>query len=82
MRKDEEIKIITRGNRIKTRRELFEKKILFHKQLARMPFKRKIEMVIHLQEIASHIMPSSGKKRKVWKISSKPADERLKHEIA
>lgn len=68
MRKDEEIKIITRGNRIKTRRELFENKELFHKQMAKMPFERKIRMLIRLQEITSTIRPSSGKKRKAWKI--------------
>jgi len=75
MRKDEEIKIITRGNRIKTRRELFEKKELFHKQMARMPFERKIGVLIHLQEIASNIRPSSKKKQAVWKIISKLSDE-------
>jgi len=75
MRKDEEIKIITRGNRIKTRRELFEKKELFHKQMAKMPFERKIRMLIRLQEITSTIRTSSGIKRKAWKISSKPSDE-------
>ena len=75
MRKDEEIKIITKSNKLITRRELFEKKELFHKQMAEMPFERKIRMLIHLQEITSTIMPSSGKKRKAWKISFKPSDE-------
>ena len=75
MRKDEEIKIITRGSRIKTRRELFEKKELFHKQMAKIPFERKIEMLVHLQEIANTILPSSKKKQAVWKIISKSSDE-------
>ena len=75
MRKDEEIKIVTRGNRITTRRELFEKKELFHKQMAKMPFERKIRMLFHLQEIASNIRPSSRKKQAVWKIISKSSDE-------
>lgn len=67
MRKDEKMKITSRGNKIITRKELFEKKEAFHKQLAKMPFEQKIRMVVRLQEIADNIQ----RKQRAWKIQKK-----------
>ena len=55
MKKDEEIKIIMKGNRIITRKDLFEKKELFHKELAKIPFEEKIKILVRLQKIANSI---------------------------
>jgi len=55
MKKDEEIKIVMKGNRIITRKDLFRKKELFHKELAKMPFEEKMKILIHLQKIANSI---------------------------
>jgi hypothetical protein len=71
IRKSEETKIIMKGNKKITRKELFEKKELFHKQLAKMPFEQKIRMLVRLQEIADSIQ----KKQRAWKIFSKSSDE-------
>jgi len=66
MKKNEEIKIIMKGNRKITRKELFEKKELFHKQLAKIPFEQKIRMLVRLQEIADSIK----KNQRAWRIFS------------
>lgn len=70
MRKDEKMKITSRDNKIITRRELFEKKEAFHKQLAKMPFEQKIRMLLRLQQIADSI----GRKKRAWKIFTKSSD--------
>jgi len=66
IRKSEETKIIMKGNRQISRKELFEKKELFHKQLAKIPFEQKIRMLVRLQEIADSIK----KKQRAWRIFS------------
>lgn len=63
-KENEEIKIIMKGNKKITRKELFEKKELFHKQLANIPFAQKIRMLVRLQEIADSIK----KKQRSWRI--------------
>jgi hypothetical protein len=68
MKKNEDITIMTKDNRIITRKELFEKKELFHKQLAQIPFEQKIRILIRLQEIADSIPTSHKKKQRAWKI--------------
>jgi len=71
-KKSSQMKIITRGNRIITRKELFEKNEAFHKQQAKLPFEEKIKILIRLQEIASKIRKSTtGRKSGVWKIPFK-----------
>jgi hypothetical protein len=64
MRKDEKMKITGRGNKIITRKELFEKKEAFHKQLAKIPFEQKIQILVRLQEIVDNIQ----RKQRAWKI--------------
>jgi hypothetical protein len=66
MKENEGIEIIVKGNRKITRKELFEKKELFHKQLAQMPFEQKIRMLVLLQELADSIK----KTQRAWKIFS------------
>ena len=61
-KKVREIKIITKGNRIITRRELFEKKEEFHREQAKLPFEEKIKILTRLQKIANTIHTSSKKK--------------------
>lgn len=73
MRKDEKMKITSRGNKIITRKELFEKKEAFHKQLAKIPFEQKIRMLVHLQQIADSIR----RKQRAWKIFTKSSDQIL-----
>ena len=68
MKRNEEIRIIMKGNRIITRRDLFEKKELFHKELAKIPFEEKIKILVHLQKIANSIQASSKKKQRIWEI--------------
>lgn len=75
MKKDEGTKIIIKDNRRITRKELFEKKELFHKQLAKIPFEQKIRMLVCLQEIAHSIRTSSKKNQRPWKIFYKSSDE-------
>jgi hypothetical protein len=78
--KNEEIKIVVKGNRKITRKGLFKKKELFHKRLAKIPFEQKIRILVRLQEIADSIK----KKQRAWKNFSKSWDEgirnHLKHE--
>ena len=51
-------------------KEIFRAKKEFHKEMARLPFEEKIEILIKLQELAVEIMPSKVKRQcKVWKIS-------------
>ena len=54
-KKIEEIKIITKGNRMITRKKLFEKKEEFHKEQAKLPFEEKIKILFRLQKIANSI---------------------------
>jgi len=68
MKRNEEIRIIMKGNRIITRRDLFEKKELFHKELAKIPFEEKIKILVQLQKIANSIQASSKKKQRIWEI--------------
>jgi hypothetical protein len=64
MKKNEETKIIMKGNKKITRKELFKKKELFHKRLAKIPFEQKIRMLVRLQEIADSIQ----KKQRAWRV--------------
>lgn len=75
VKRNEDIKILMKENTKMTRNELFEKKELFHKQLAKIPFEQKIRMVVCLQEIAHSIRTSSKKNQKPWKISSLSSDK-------
>jgi hypothetical protein len=53
-----QMKIVTRGNRIITRKELFAKKEDFHREQAKLPFEEKIKILTRLQEIANSIHKS------------------------
>lgn len=64
-----DIKIIMKGNRIITRRDLFEKKEEFHREQAKLPFEEKIKILVQLQKIANSIQISSKKKQRIWEIS-------------
>ena len=71
-KKASKMKIVTKGNRIITRKELFERKERFHKEQAKLPFEEKIRILIRLQGIAQSIHKStSAGKSGVWKIPSK-----------
>ena len=59
MNEDDDVKIVMEDDRIITRKELFKKKSIFHKQLAKMPFKEKIKMLISLQKIVESIQGTS-----------------------
>ena len=59
MNKDKNVKIVMGDNRIITRMELFKKKELFHKELAKIPFKEKIKILISLQKIVNTIQKPS-----------------------
>ena len=49
--------------------KLFQAKNLFHKEMAKLSFEEKIEILVKLQKIANDIRSANGKKqRKVWKI--------------
>lgn len=49
--------------------KLFQAKNLFHKEMAKLSFEEKIEILVKLQKIANDIRPVSGKKQgRVWKI--------------
>jgi len=63
MNKEEEIKIVMGDNRIITRKELFKRKEIFHKELAKIPFEEKIKMLIYLQKIVHNIKKSSKGKQ-------------------
>jgi hypothetical protein len=70
--KASKMKIVTKGNRIITRKELFERKERFHKEQAKLPFEEKIRILVRLQEIAQRIHKStSAVKLGVWKIHTK-----------
>lgn len=47
--------------------DLFKAKEYFHKSLAKLPFERKIEILVRLQKIAQGFNRSISKKR-VWKL--------------
>lgn len=67
-----EMRILWRGGKIITRKELFEKKEKFHKEQAKLPFEEKIKILIRLQEIAQSIHKSTARgKSGVWKIPPK-----------
>ena len=55
MKRNKEMKIIMRDSKIITRKDLFEEKELFHKELAKISFEEKIKILIRLQEIANTI---------------------------
>jgi len=65
--KDDEIKILIKGNKVITLRELFEGKKETRKEMAKLPFTEKIGQLIELQKLAS----SWGNKKDVivWKVS-------------
>ena len=46
---NEEIRILTKGNKIITLKELFEGKDLTRKEMAKLPFEEKIKHLIGLQ---------------------------------
>ncbi len=52
MKNKREKKIIWRGNKIITRKYLFEQKEKFHRAQAKLPFEEKIKILFQLQEIA------------------------------
>ena len=52
MKNKSETKIIWRGNKIITRKYLFEQKEKFHQAQAKLPFEEKIKILFRLQEIA------------------------------
>ena len=59
---NKDVKIVMEDNRIITRRELFRKKELFHKELAKISFEEKIKTLISLQKIVNNIQkPSKAK---------------------
>jgi hypothetical protein len=71
-KKDDKMKIVKKGNRIITRKEIFERKERFHKEQAKLSFEEKIRILIRLQGIAKSIHKStSAGKQGVWKIPSK-----------
>ena len=51
---------------------LFKAKISFHKELAKIPFEEKIEILVRLQKMANGIQAFSTKQRKrrqkIWEI--------------
>ncbi len=56
------------GNKDKIE-NIFLTKSLFHKKMAKLNFKEKIEILIRLQELANDIKSVTGKKQvRVWKI--------------
>ena len=59
MNKDKDVRIVMEDNRIITRKELFRKKELFHKELVKIPFEEKIKMLISLQKIVNSIQKPS-----------------------
>ena len=56
--------------------DLFEAKERFHKELAKISFEEKIDILIRLQEIANNIRGDSDKKEMTWKISVISQDEK------
>lgn len=61
----DEIKVVMSGNKIISRKKLFEEKENYHKQQARLPFEEKIKILIELQKIASRVKRSNSI---VWKV--------------
>jgi len=59
--KDDEIKILIKGNKVITLRELFEGKKETRKEMAKLPFTEKIGQLIELQKVGSSPI-SSGKR--------------------
>jgi len=50
--------------------EIFKTKEKFHKDLAKLSFEKKIEILVRLQEIANSIRGSRTQKSRVWKIEN------------
>ena len=50
----------------KSAEAVFEKKLKRRRQLAKLPFERKIEIIVELQKAAAGIR--EGSRRKVWSI--------------
>ncbi len=49
--------------------KLFLAKRIFHKERGKLPFEKKIEILVELQKLANNIKSISGKKPgRVWKI--------------
>jgi len=67
MKNKEKTKIII-GNKIYTRKELFEKKEDFHKAQSKLSFEEKIKRVANLQNIVRNIPNPQTKKTKVWNL--------------
>jgi hypothetical protein len=67
MRNKEKNKIII-GNKIYTRRALFEKKNAFHREQATLSFEEKIKRVVDLQNIVRNIPNPQAHKIKVWNL--------------
>lgn len=60
-----EIKIVLSEDKMITREKLFEDKVNFHREQARLSFEEKIRILVKLQEIANRI---KGSDKTVWKI--------------
>lgn len=67
-KKAEETRIVIRGSRAITRRDLFKKKEEFHKEQAKLPFEEKIKILIRLQKIVNSIQKGLNKKHIIWEI--------------
>lgn len=61
----EEIKIVMGNDKIITRKKLFEDKVDFHKEQAKISFEEKIKILVKLQKIAGRI---KGDDKIIWKI--------------
>lgn len=68
-KKTEETRIVIRGSREITRRDLFKKKEEFHREQAKLPFEEKIKILIRLQKIVNSIQKGLNKKHIIWDIS-------------
>jgi len=77
IKKKGDMKIITKGGKLITRKKLFAEKELFHKQLAKLPFERKIRMLVQLQKITDSILRLPKKKQIAWKIFPELSDKIL-----
>jgi len=60
-----EIKIVLSEDKMITREKLFEDKVNFHREQARLSFEEKIRILVKLQEIENRI---KGSDKTVWKI--------------
>jgi hypothetical protein len=60
MKKDT-MKIMLHDGDIVTRKELFARNERFHKQQARLPFRKKMEILVRLQRIVHALKPGAPK---------------------